>query len=583
MSNIFLKNRYPYILLGLIVVLVYIVIILQNKNDATIQDTRRMVDHTYEILNQSGTIQSLSRDMQSNDRGYVITGDSSFIPLIDSDAIAVIEHIDEISALTWDNPHQQKRIDSLYGLVKQRISLSRMYVNARNSVGIIGSAQLMALGESMSVSEHINAIINRVSAEETVILAKRKAANANSIERLKTYFYIPFIFITLLLVITTLFMLIKMNTGLKKMVSEKSAELQKRANKFETLLENSFDGIVLLNEDLTYAYRGYSAEKITGFSIDEQDTKTKGSDRIHPEDKEEFHKIMQDVLDHPDKSYQSLYRSIHKNGHYIWIEAIITNRLKNQDVQAIVFNIRDVSARVEMEQQKQDFLTMVSHELRTPVTSLKVLAHILQEKFFAKPEEENTMLLTKLNEQTNKLMRIINDIIDINKLDVKQLSYHLTLFRLDNTVNNVIADLNRLSLSHQIIKEGFEEVEIVGDQDRIVQLLTNLILNAIKYSPGANKVFVTLRQEKGNAIFSIKDEGIGIDMSESEKIFQRFYRSSKNNVRTYPGFGIGLYVSLEIIKAHDGKIWVESKPGEGSVFYFSIPLPSSEKRAIILN
>lgn len=583
MSNIFLKNKYPYILLGLIVVLVGIAIILQNKNDATIRDTQRMVDHTYEILNQSGTIQSLSKDMQSNDRGYVITGDSSFIPLMDSDAVAVIQHIDKISALTWDNPHQQKRIDSLYGLVKQRISLSRMYVNARNSGGIIGAAQLMARGESMSVSDHINAIINRVSAEETVILTKRKAANANSIARLKKYFFIPFIFITLLLVVTTLFMLIKMNTGLKKMVLEKSAEIQKRANKFETLLENSFDGIVLLNEDLTYAYRGYSAEKITGFSTDEQGIDTKGSDRIHPEDKEGFNIILQEVLGHPNKSYQALYRSIHKKGHYIWIEAIITNRLKNQDVQAIVFNIRDVSARVEMEQQKQDFLTMVSHELRTPVTSLKVLAHILQEKFFAKPEEENTMLLTKLNEQTNKLMRIINDIIDINKLDIKQLPYHLTLFRLDNTINNVIADLNRIALTHEIVKGNFEQVEIVGDQDRIVQLLTNLILNAIKYSPGADKVFITLRQENGNAVFSIKDEGIGIDMSESEKIFQRFYRSSKNNVRTYPGFGIGLYVSLEIIKAHDGKIWVESKPGEGSVFYFSIPLPSSEKRAIILN
>jgi PAS domain S-box-containing protein len=583
MANIFLKNKYPYIFLSLIVVLVAIVIILQNKNDATILDTQRMVDHTYEILNESGTIQSLSKDMQSNDRGYIITGDSSFIPLIDSDAVAVIQHIDKISALTWDNPHQQKRIDSLYGLVKQRISLSRMYVNARNSGGIIGAAKLMARGASTSVSNDINAIINRVSAEETVILAKRKTANANSIDRLKKYFYIPFIFITLLLVITTLFMLIKMNTGLKKMVSEKSAEIQKRANKFETLLENSFDGIVLLNEDLTYAYRGYSAGKITGFSTNDQGSNTKGIDRIHPEDREPFHQILQDVLGHPNKSYQALYRSVHKNGHYIWIEAIITNRLKNQDVQAIVFNIRDVSARVEMEQQKQDFLTMVSHELRTPVTSLKVLAHILQEKFFAKPEEENTMLLTKLNEQTNKLMRIINDIIDINKLDIKQLQYHLTLFRLDNTVNNVIADLNRISLTHQIIKGSFEQVEIVGDQDRIVQLLTNLILNAIKYSPGANKVFITLRKEDGNAVFSIKDEGIGIDMSESEKIFQRFYRSSKNNVRTYPGFGIGLYVSLEIIKAHDGKIWVESRPGEGSVFYFSIPLPSSEKRAIILN
>jgi PAS domain S-box-containing protein len=503
--------------------------------------------------------------------------------LIDSDAVGVIQHIDKLSALTWDNPHHQKRIDSLYRLVKQRIGLSRLYVDIRNSSGTIGAAQLMARGESTSVSDHINAIIDRVRGEETVLLAKRKAANANSISRLKKYFYIPFIFITLLLVVTTLFMLIKMNTGLKKMVSEKSAEIEKRANKFETLLENSFDGIVLLNEDLTYAYRGYSAGKITGFSSNDQGSNIKGIERIHPDDREQFLKIMEDVLLHPNKSYQALYRSVHKNGHYIWIESIITNRLKNGDVQAIVFNIRDVSARVEMEQQKQDFLTMVSHELRTPVTSLKVLAHILQEKFFAKPEEENTILLTKLNEQTNKLMRIINDIIDINKLDVKQVPYHLTLFRLDNTINNVIEDLNRISLTHQIIKESFEQIEVVGDQDRIVQLLTNLILNAIKYSPGANNVFITLNKQDGNAVFSIKDEGIGIDMSECEKIFQRFYRSSKNNVRTYPGFGVGLYVSLEIIKAHDGKIWVESTPGEGSVFYFSIPLPSSEKRATILN
>ncbi len=582
MKNIFFKKWYLYGFLSVIILLVIAEIIVQGKSDEAITDTQMWVDHTYDVLHQANTVQALCKDLQSNDRAYVITTSPSVSAIIDLDAKAVMIHIDSLAKLTRDNPLQQKRIDSLYAVVDDRIVFSKLYVSVRDSQGFAAAAGLMSQGKGIAISDKISGLLDRIQSEERSLLAIRKAASARSIQRVKNYYFIPFLCLTALIISFIIFLLVKSNTDLQKVVLEKSEEIEKRAKKFEVLLQNSFEGIVMMDKDFNYLYKGTSVEKITGHPPEDQS----GAERIeqvHPEDKLQFDAIMQKVLLNPGQSFEIVYRGQHKKGHYIWLEGVITNRLDDKNVKAIVFNIRDVSLRVEMAQQKDEFLTMVSHELRTPVTSLKVLGHILHDKFFAKKEDENLTLVTRLNEQTNKLMRLITDLIEINKLNFNQMQYTHALFSLDGAVDEVIKDLNRISLTHTIIKNRFEPIEIDGDKERMIQVVTNLILNAIKYSPLAKEVVVTLYKENNEAFFSIKDEGIGVDITESEKIFQRYYRSKKDYANTYPGFGMGLYVSMEIIKAHGGKVWVESGPGKGSEFYFSLPLPTKERMATVLN
>ena len=483
MKNIFFNRWYLYGVLIIVVLLIIAEGIVQTKNDATIADTQTLVDHTYDVLRRASTVLALTKELQSSDRAYIITGSQSFTNVIDSDANAVRLHIDTLSQLTLDNPLQQKRIDTLVHLVNARIHFSKRYVALKDSLGITAAAELMKEGKGIAISNNISALIGKMQLEERRLLALRKAANLQSIKRLKYYYFIPFLCLAIIITFLIVFILLKSNENLQRQILQKSAEIEKRAKRFEVLLQNSFEGIVLLDKDLNYIYKGTSVEKITGYTLQEHDNVRQRIDMIHPEDRPGFDSTLKKVFQNPDQSFQVLYRALHKKNYYVWIEAIITNRLMDVNVQAIVFNIRDVSAKVEMEQQKDEFLTMVSHELRTPVTSLSVLGHILHEKFFTKKEEESLSLITRLNAQTNKLTRLINDLVEINKLNIAQLQYAHSLFYLDKIVDDVIADINSLQLTHTIIKQHVEPIAIFGDKDRIVQVLNNLILNAVKYSP----------------------------------------------------------------------------------------------------
>jgi signal transduction histidine kinase len=118
---------------------------------------------------------------------------------------------------------------------------------------------------------------------------------------------------------------------------------------------------------------------------------------------------------------------------------------------------------------------------------------------------------------------------------------------------------------------------VYGDKERTSQVLTNLLVNAIKYSPGANQVIVKVKEEKGVVVCSVEDFGMGITEEEHNKVFEKFYRSKRENLNTFPGLGMGLYISSEIIKRQNGKMWLESERGKGSIFYFSLPVAVEER------
>jgi len=136
----------------------------------------------------------------------------------------------------------------------------------------------------------------------------------------------------------------------------------------------------------------------------------------------------------------------------------------------------------------------------------------------------------------------------------------------------VINDFQSSVKTHQIIKEGKIKEQVFADQSRIEQVLVNLLTNAIKYSPGENKVNVRIDADKNNAVVSIQDFGFGITKKDQAKLFERFYRTSDKKEMKIAGFGLGLYIAAEIVKNHSGKIWVESTKNKGSTFYFTLPL-----------
>lgn len=223
-------------------------------------------------------------------------------------------------------------------------------------------------------------------------------------------------------------------------------------------------------------------------------------------------------------------------------------------------------------QKKDEFIGIASHELKTPLTSVKLYLEALAKM---KHEPLTLTFLSKARDGVNKLHNLILDLLDVSKIESGQLQLNQKEVDINEIVNECIQDAQMSTTTHTIVREGGTESAIVmGDKDRLEQVVINLISNAIKYSPAETRILVeTIRDDKEVTV-RVRDFGIGIQSSEHKKIFGRFYRAKDSN-SVISGFGLGLYICSQIIKRHKGRIGVsDSEEGKGSTFYFTLPLNS---------
>jgi signal transduction histidine kinase len=234
----------------------------------------------------------------------------------------------------------------------------------------------------------------------------------------------------------------------------------------------------------------------------------------------------------------------------------------------------------ESEARKDEFISMASHELKTPVTSLKGFTNILQRRLGKQGGDEQTLhYLSVMNAQLDKLSRLISELLDVSRIQTGKLAFQEEPFDLALLMHETVENLQAGTETHQILVESTGSVPVYGDKDRLGQVLINLLTNAIKYSPDADKVIVCVSNDQQAATVSVQDFGIGIAESHQQHIFERFYQVIDPTEKTYRGLGIGLYISSEIVKRHHGQLWVESKKGQGATFYMRLPVALPQEQA----
>jgi signal transduction histidine kinase len=172
---------------------------------------------------------------------------------------------------------------------------------------------------------------------------------------------------------------------------------------------------------------------------------------------------------------------------------------------------------------------------------------------------------------------LIEGILDVTKIQKGQMRFDNTYFDFNELVKEVLEQLKGIAAGHQIEVDFHKTKKVYGDRERLRQVVTNFITNAIKFSPHADKIIVQTKAVKANVTLSVKDFGMGISKDNQDKVFEKFYRVTGNHQNTFPGLGIGLYLSSEFIKSIGGKIWVESEEAKGSTFYFTIPTVEDKK------
>lgn len=238
----------------------------------------------------------------------------------------------------------------------------------------------------------------------------------------------------------------------------------------------------------------------------------------------------------------------------------------------ILLAIEDVTQRKIIDRQKDDFIGYVTHELKTPITTVSAYLQILQGYHSKTGDKKSQFLLTKMANQMERLTGLLNSFAYVYKAQTGKIELQISSLNLDTLVHDVVEAFQYTTSTHELQVKGRISKRVLADSVKIHEVLINLILNAIKYSPNANKVVIKMQETEKDAIISVTDYGFGITKEEQNKVFERFFRVKGKKENKIEGLGLGLYLVSEIIKQHKGKIWVKSTVGKGSTFTFSLPI-----------
>ena len=293
-------------------------------------------------------------------------------------------------------------------------------------------------------------------------------------------------------------------------------------------------------------------------------------------------RYMKDIVPQHEDSWYETYEQVLLTGvptrleryssglkHYFDVYAFRIGDPQRKRV-AVIFS--DITDRKLLEMRKDDFISIASHELKTPVTSIKAYAQLLELHFENERDLGATSLIQKMNKQVNKMTILINDLLDTSKLDSNNLQFHRSDFDLNNFIEEVSTEFQPTVSTHRIVVHTEGVIMVNADRDRILQVLTNYLTNAVKYSPVDTEIHISTKVEKQKVTVSVRDHGDGIAAGHLTKIFDRFYRVTEDTAHSSNGLGLGLYICKEIINHHGGEVWVENADGGGAVFNFSLPL-----------
>lgn len=233
--------------------------------------------------------------------------------------------------------------------------------------------------------------------------------------------------------------------------------------------------------------------------------------------------------------------------------------------------LTEIEIRKKAENKKDEFISIASHELKTPLTSVKGYVQLLERSIDKGDIATVKRHLQKTQVQLEKLNDLIADLLDISKIESGKLKFNKKHFQMNELLDNVIEIINQSYPDFKIIKNGCVSVPIFGDEMRIEQVILNFLTNAIKYSPGTDEVWINAQVKDDQVYIGVKDFGIGIDIAQQANLFDKFFRVEETAIQ-FQGLGIGLYISAEIIRRHGGEVGVTSNLGNGSEFYFNIPI-----------
>jgi signal transduction histidine kinase len=242
----------------------------------------------------------------------------------------------------------------------------------------------------------------------------------------------------------------------------------------------------------------------------------------------------------------------------------------------LVGEIRDKSQQLEVaNKHKSEFLANMSHELRTPLNAIIGFSEVLLERLFGELNEKQDDYLKDIHSSGRHLLTLINDILDLSKIEAGRMELEVSSFDLASALSNAMTLVRERAQRHGIALEQQvdpELGEITADERKFKQILVNLLSNAVKFTPDGGRIDVNARREEDNVVIAVHDTGIGIAAQDQAAVFEEFRQVGRDYTNKQEGTGLGLTLTKKFVELHGGRIWLDSEPGKGSTFTFTIPV-----------
>ncbi len=572
------QNIFILLFAAILAGMVFITVLFYRSSKAY-ETTSHLVSHTHTVLEEAGQIASLSKDLQLESAGFYFTEDSSFIPSFTAAKAAILQHLHTIKELTFDNALQQQRIDSLQKTINKLILFSEaslqkekehVSANARTAANVL---------QRRAFRQEIRALINSIEKEENRLLTVRQIANMKSEATVSNTFN-TLVVLTFALLISGFLM--TLNYFNKRLKAEE--ELRKTNERFDMLVNNIKDfamfmidknGIVLNWYSGIKRVKGYSGDEIIGKPVSIFYTEEDIKDGI-PE------RNLQIAAE--NGFYEEEGWRVKRDGTKFWADVVIT-AIYNDDGNVVGFTkvTRDFTLHKKAEDEmrhalemakelntmKSSFVSMASHEFRTPLTSILTSA-ILVEQYKSEHEQEKRERHTKkIRASVSILTSILEEFLSLEKIESGKLQPKIQTFNLREFATGICNDIKITAKPGQTIiyqHTGTEEVNL--DKSFMRYILTNLISNAIKYSPENTQVEVFINVQNNKILLRVKDNGIGISAEDQKRLFERFFRAS--NAGNIQGTGLGLHIIKRYVDMMNGTITLNSEPGKGTEFVVEV-------------
>ena len=530
---------------------------------------RQATADSHETRAQLQRVFSLMQDAETGQRGFVITGDEAFLEPYDAAQASLDAQISLLRAQMADDAAQAAEIALLEGLIARKRAIMQQTIALRRTGGLEAAGSEVANRSGKAAMDDIRQVVGQMVQREAGRLVQTSRAADDRTRR--TELITQGLFGALIALTIGGGLLLWRYIITRRRLLE---QVRATAARHEAIFNSAIDAIITLNPSGSIETINTAAERMFGYRGAELDRRDVSlildltDDGAAP------------FLTRLGESQGALERGLlreltarKRNGTQFPVDVALGAMVLPTGTHVVAI-IRDISERRRVEAMKDEFVSTVSHELRTPMTSVAGSLGLLAGGAAGELPEKAVRLVAIAQANSQRLVRLINDILDIEKIEAGKLSLAAEPLDLRDiairSIEGAAGYAEALGVSLNLIDGVAAPVR--GDGDRLVQVVTNLLSNAAKFSPRGGEVLINVLPERRLARLSVKDFGPGVPESFRSRIFSKFAQADGSDSRAQGGTGLGLAISREIAERHGGRLWFESTPGEGATFHLDLPL-----------